>query len=606
MEHRLRRIRRPAAVAAAVLAVGIATAAWLGPPWVERAIRARLDREAAQRGLASRVEAVRVRAWPPLVLEGLRVEKSGAFSLAVDRVEVTLRPWGRGLLGRTRLALGRTRIEGPGGLALEAVSTRWDVVAVPPDGRVLELREPATGLWLDWVATPEGGRLEVRAEDLPAGRLFSLVHGGLPRLDAGIADGTLRLALVPELVTFDLDVRGRGVRLAALGDGDPGNAREDPFGLPTDLSLGLAGSWRRTEGVLVVPRWRLATAGAAIAGSLVLADLPRDPRVELSLEAERVDFARLLGSAGLDPPEALAGHSSTPHPIPPHVGGGKRSGSFGSALATPAAEDTDGLGSASLSARIGGRLLDPASFTVSQRLDFTPPSRPLPALERLRGDFVHEVEPPGGERRALLVSPASPDFIPLAAVPPLFVQTLLLGEDAGFYNHRGIDLSELPSAVLVNWSRGGPARGASTITQQLAKNLFLSREKRLGRKLQELSLALLLEATLDKQRILEIYLNVIEWGPDLYGLRPAARRYFSREPGDLTPRQMAFLVALVPGPLKYQRSLAGGTPSPGFLPLVDNLLAKLRAADALTEDEYQAALAEELRVRVDPCPQPAP
>ena len=106
----------------------------------------------------------------------------------------------------------------------------------------------------------------------------------------------------------------------------------------------------------------------------------------------------------------------------------------------------------------------------------------------------------------------------------------------------------MPSALLKNWSRGGAARGASTITQQLAKNLFLSRDKHLGRKLQELSLALLLEATLDKQRILEIYLNVIEWGPDLYGLRPAARRYFGREPRELTPKQMAFLVALIPGP----------------------------------------------------------
>src|SRR4029079_9752729 len=130
---------------------------------------------------------------------------------------------------------------------------------------------------------------------------------------------------------------------------------------------------------------------------------------------------------------------------------------------------------------------------------------------------------------------------------------------AGFYAHRGIDLAELPAAIVENWTRGGAFRGASTITQQLAKNLFLSREKRLGRKLRELSLALLLEAALGKQRILEIYLNVIEWGPDLYGLRPAARRYFHKEPAELTPRQMAFLVALIPGPIKYQRSFASGT-----------------------------------------------
>jgi membrane peptidoglycan carboxypeptidase len=195
-----------------------------------------------------------------------------------------------------------------------------------------------------------------------------------------------------------------------------------------------------------------------------------------------------------------------------------------------------------------------------------------------------------------VVSPASPDFIPLSEVPPLFVRTLLLGEDSGFFGHSGLDLSELPSAILTNWTRGGAVRGASTISQQLAKNLFLSRDKNVGRKLQELSLALLLEAGLSKARILEIYVNVIEWGPGLYGLRPASRHYFAREPSDLTPAQMALLVSLVPGPVKYQRSLASGRPSPGFRPLVDGLLAKLRSVDLLTEDEYEAARADALDV----------
>jgi membrane peptidoglycan carboxypeptidase len=155
----------------------------------------------------------------------------------------------------------------------------------------------------------------------------------------------------------------------------------------------------------------------------------------------------------------------------------------------------------------------------------------------------------------------------------------------------------VPAALLTDWARGGAARGASTVTQQLAKNLFLSRDKRLGRKLEELSLALLLESALGKDRILEIYLNVIEWGPNLFGLRPAARAYFDREPKDLTPTQMAFLVSLIPAPVKYQSSFAHGTPGPGLRRLVDALLAKLRSVDALTEEEYQRALDEEIVVR---------
>ena len=125
----------------------------------------------------------------------------------------------------------------------------------------------------------------------------------------------------------------------------------------------------------------------------------------------------------------------------------------------------------------------------------------------------------------------------------------------------------------------------------------MSRERTLRRKLQELALAFLLESTLGKDRILEIYLNVIEWGPGLYGLRPAARHYFGKEPTALTPKEMAFLVALIPGPTKYQRSFEEGALSAGFEPLVTNLLAKLRSTGGLSEEEYAAALAETLAFR---------
>ena len=176
------------------------------------------------------------------------------------------------------------------------------------------------------------------------------------------------------------------------------------------------------------------------------------------------------------------------------------------------------------------------------------------------------------------------------------MRTLLLAEDAGFYGHRGIDLRELPSALLTNLSRGGAARGASTITQQLAKNLFLSRDKEVGRKLQELAITFLLESALGKDRILEIYLNIIEWGPELRGLLPAAHHYFGCEPQALTPAQMAFLVAIIPGPIKYQSSFAHGTPGPGLRSLIDELLAKLRSVDAIGEEDYRRAIEEPLLV----------
>ena len=236
---------------------------------------------------------------------------------------------------------------------------------------------------------------------------------------------------------------------------------------------------------------------------------------------------------------------------------------------------------------------------MSQKVEFKRPRELPPAIVRLRGDFVFSAIDGTGQARPIDVSPASPDFVALHDVPPLFLRTLLLAEDAGFYGHRGIDLRELPVALATDWSRGGAARGASTITQQLAKNLFLSRDKQLGRKLQELAITFLLESALGKERILEIYLNIIEWGPDLRGLRPAARHYFGRDPRALTPAQMAFLVAIIPGPIKYQRSFAGGTPAPGMRSLVDDLLAKLRSVDAISEEDYRRALDETLVIGND-------
>jgi monofunctional biosynthetic peptidoglycan transglycosylase len=206
------------------------------------------------------------------------------------------------------------------------------------------------------------------------------------------------------------------------------------------------------------------------------------------------------------------------------------------------------------------------------------------------------------EDRLELLQEKKPDarlrhqWVPYERVSNNLKRAVIAAEDARFLDHEGFDWDAIQKAYERNLQKGKVVRGGSTISQQLAKNLFLSSRRTPWRKAQEAVITVMLETTLSKRRILEIYLNVIEWGPDLYGLRPAARRYFGRDPAELTPKQMAFLVALVPGPIKYQRSLRNGGPSPAFQRLVDNLLAKLRSVDALTEEEYQAALAEPLIV----------
>jgi hypothetical protein len=547
-------------LSAVAAALAVCAGALAARPSVARLVRARLEAEAARRGLAARMDEVRV-GWPPLRLTGVVLEIAGSWRLSADAVEV----WWP---GRTRLVARGAVLRGPAGLTVAAGSTTWDLVGLARDDVRVTLREPREGLVLSRTVGPGGSAWAVEARDLPLGRLLDVRRLDQPLLDGGTIRGSLGLRAAAGVVAFDLDLAARSARLPALA---AGGSEHQALGEPTELSVQIDGSWRRSEGALDIPRWRATIEGAALSGSLVLRDLETDPDMDLSLDVERVDFARLLRTSGLGTPENL-----------------------GSAAAPDRGDD---LGSASLAARVQGRVSEPASFTVKQRLDFRPPRRMPPAIERLRGGFVHEVDLASGATRAIDVSPASPDFIPLAEVPPLFLRALLLAEDAGFYTHPGIDLREVPAALLTDWARGGAVRGASTITQQLAKNLFLSHQKQIGRKLQELSLALLLESALGKTRILEIYLNVIEWGPDLFGLRPAARAYFDREPRDLTPAQTAFLVSLIPGPVKYQSSFAHGTPGPGLRQLIDALLAKLRSVEALTEEEYRRALEEEIVVR---------
>jgi monofunctional biosynthetic peptidoglycan transglycosylase len=127
-------------------------------------------------------------------------------------------------------------------------------------------------------------------------------------------------------------------------------------------------------------------------------------------------------------------------------------------------------------------------------------------------------------------------------------RAVLVAEDSGFWRHEGIDFEQLKESMEVNLERLEFARGGSTITQQLAKNLYLSPSKNPIRKVRELLIARRLEAELPKQRILEIYLNVIEWGDGIYGAEAAARTYFGKPAADLAPSEAALLAGAIVNP----------------------------------------------------------
>jgi monofunctional biosynthetic peptidoglycan transglycosylase len=156
-------------------------------------------------------------------------------------------------------------------------------------------------------------------------------------------------------------------------------------------------------------------------------------------------------------------------------------------------------------------------------------------------------------------------WVPYEKISPNLKRAIVAAEDGKFLAHEGFDVEGIQKAVEKNLKKGRLVAGGSTISQQLAKNLFLSSSKNFLRKGQEAVITLMIEATWSKRRILEVYLNVIEWGNGVYGAEAAARRYYKKPAASLSRNQAARLAAMVPNPRyfetnrgsrKYQRRVA--------------------------------------------------
>jgi len=142
-------------------------------------------------------------------------------------------------------------------------------------------------------------------------------------------------------------------------------------------------------------------------------------------------------------------------------------------------------------------------------------------------------------------------WVPLSRVSPHLLRAVITAEDASFFIHEGFDWEGIKDAALHNLEAGDMKRGGSTITQQLAKNLYLSSERSLFRKAREALITRMLEHRLTKERILELYVNVAEWGRGVYGAEAAARRHFGKSAADLSADEAAWLAAILPSPQRY-------------------------------------------------------
>lgn len=168
---------------------------------------------------------------------------------------------------------------------------------------------------------------------------------------------------------------------------------------------------------------------------------------------------------------------------------------------------------------------------------------------------------PGGVQQA---------WVPLPRISAALQSSVVSAEDSNFYEHRGVDFREVRESLKKNHRRGKFARGFSTITMQLAKNLYLTPHKALARKALEIAIAFEMEAFLPKERILELYLNLVEWGPGVYGAEAASRRYFRKTADALSSGEAAFLAAILPNPRKWGR----WPPGPYVRRRMDVLLAR--------------------------------
>lgn len=177
-------------------------------------------------------------------------------------------------------------------------------------------------------------------------------------------------------------------------------------------------------------------------------------------------------------------------------------------------------------------------------------------------------------------------WVALSEISRFASGAIVLSEDWAFYQHQGLDYQQIQIAVseMLEEKR---VRGASTITQQMVKNVFLSEERTLWRKFHEWVLTVKAERALTKKRILEIYLNVIEFGPGIYGIHQASRHYFQKSPTNLGPVEGAFLAMLLPSPKRYYVSFKKKQLTTFARNRIQEILVKMRMGKLITPAEYE-------------------
>ncbi len=229
-------------------------------------------------------------------------------------------------------------------------------------------------------------------------------------------------------------------------------------------------------------------------------------------------------------------------------------------------------------------------------------------LQKINNPFVYTPYEYGKPMRDITIGPSNPNFTPLSAISKNFINAVLTAEDPSFFTHNGFVEESIRKSIAVNYKEKKFKRGGSTISMQLVKNVYLSRQKTLARKAEEILIVWLIEHNhlVSKNRMLEVYFNIMELGKNIYGIGEASRYYFGKQPADLTIGDGLFLASIVPKPkAAMYKFMAGGGLKPymfNYFRFMGNIMARrgLTPADTSGYGFYNVRLREGLRQYLAP------
>jgi hypothetical protein len=213
------------------------------------------------------------------------------------------------------------------------------------------------------------------------------------------------------------------------------------------------------------------------------------------------------------------------------------------------------------------------------------------SLKNFYTEFKHTIYSSDGTKKEILMGPNTENWVPISNINSNLVDAVITCEDPSFGDHNGVIPLALKISLEDNLKSGSFKRGGSTIPMQLAKNLWLGREKTIARKIQELFLAMWLTQEIDEMKIIELYLNVIEFGPDIYGIGPASKYYFGKYPARLTLAESVFLASILPSP-KKQRFESNNKLTKSSLNHIQNIMKLMKTRNQISEKELMKGFEE--------------